>query len=154
MRSSNKTTAHDIDEANQKKDWPTARVVDKELVPKQRMDSDSLSMKLLISLMDVFASGYVVSSNSNISELYRPFPWVKPEIPHCCQSTQDCQLHCQHSIPLFHSCNGSVAIQRVRSKIRREKTCQQQSRHAHLDGGCVGKKLIGRTCARLPQSPR
>ena len=28
-------------------------------------------MKLPISLMDVFASGYVVSSNSNISELHR-----------------------------------------------------------------------------------
>ena len=71
MRSSNKTTAHDIDEANQKKDWSTARVVDKELIPKQRMDSNSLSMKLPISLLDVFASGYVVSSNSNISELHR-----------------------------------------------------------------------------------
>ena len=71
MRSSNKTTAHDIDEANQKKDWSTARVVDKELIPKRRMDSDSLSMKLPVSLMDVLASAYVVSSNSNISELHR-----------------------------------------------------------------------------------
>ena len=70
MRPSKKTTAHDIDE-DQKKDWSTARVVDKELIPKQRMNSDSLSMKLPVSLMDVFASGYVVSSNSNISELQR-----------------------------------------------------------------------------------
>ena len=69
-----------------------------------------------------------------------PFPWFKPEIPPCCPSTQDCQLHCQHSRPLFHSCNGSVAIQRVRSKFEQKKTCQQQSRHAHLDDRCVGKK--------------
>ena len=50
-----------------------------------------------------------------------PFPWFKPEIPHCCPSTQDCQFHCQHSIPLFHSCNGSVVSQRVRSKFGRKK---------------------------------
>ena len=50
-----------------------------------------------------------------------PFPWFKPEIPPCCPSTQDCQSHCQHSIPLFHSCNWSVAIQRVRSKSEGKK---------------------------------
>ena len=37
----------------------------------QGIDSDSLSIKLQISLTDVFASGYVVFSNSNISELHR-----------------------------------------------------------------------------------
>ena len=46
-------------------------MVDTELIPKQRIDTDLLSIKLPIFLMDVFASGYVVSSNSHISELHR-----------------------------------------------------------------------------------
>ena len=52
---------------------------------------------------------------------YLKFPWFKPEIPHCCPLTQDCQLQCQHSIEKFQSCNGSVAIQRVRSKFEGKK---------------------------------
>ena len=80
-------------------------------------------------------------------------PWFKPEIPPCCPPTQDCQLHCQHSIPLFHSCNGIVAIQRVRSKLEGIKTCQQQSRHAHLDDRCVGKKTHWKNmCSSSPKS--
>ena len=125
MRSSNKTTAHDIDEANQKKDCSTARVVDKELIPKQRMDSDSLSMKLPISLMGVFASGYVVSSNSNISELHRegrPSHASSQRFRTAAHRLKTASYFVNTPyIPLLHSCNGSVAVQRVRSKFEGKK---------------------------------
>ena len=74
------------------KDWSTSRVMDAELIPKQGMDSDSLSMKskLPIALTDVYTSGYVVSSNSNISELHkegRRYHCSSQRFTHHCPST-------------------------------------------------------------------
>ena len=125
--------------------WSTARVVDKELIPKQRMDSDSLSMKLPISLMDVFASGHVVSSNSNISELHREgrrSHGSSQRFRSAAHRLKTAQLHCQHYIPLFNSCNGQSPSRGSAVNSKGEKACQQQSRHAHLDDRCVGKNVF------------
>ena len=113
-----KKTAHDIDEANRKRDWSTARVVDTELILKQGMDSDSLSIqsKLPFSLTDVFTSGRGLfqSQHFGAAQGGSSLPLFKPEIPHRCPSTS--RLPVSLSTPpirCFHSCNGSVASHRV-----------------------------------------
>ena len=69
----------------------------------QEMGSGPLSVKskLLISLADVFTSGFAVSSNSEHIGAAQggSLPLFKPEIlsPNHCPSTRDCQFHCQHS---------------------------------------------------------
>ena len=101
----------------------------------------------------------------NISELHREgrrFHCSSQRFPHRRPSTRDCQFHCQHSSSLFHSCNGTVASQRVRNKDEeKKKAYQQQSRHSHPDDQHAKKSthiamLIGRTCAlhRLRHNPR
>ena len=135
---------------------PTARVVDMEFIPKQKIDSGSLSIELPISLMDVFASGYVVTSNSNIfgdAQGGSPFPWFKPALLPI-DSRLPVSLSTPHTTVSLTHATGQSPARGSATKSKGKKACQQQSRHAHLDDRCVGTKLIGRTRARLPQSPR
>ena len=123
MRPSNKTTAHDIDEANQKNDWSTAS--GGQGSHSQAKDGLRFAVHEVayfpVGCVCIWIRGFFQLQHFGAAQGGSPFPWIKPEIPHCCPSTQDCQLHCQHSIPLFHSCNGLVAIQRVRSEFEGKK---------------------------------
>ena len=151
--SSNKTTAHDIDEADRKKTGQ----------PQEWCTRSSFLTPIRCPKVAHFPNGCVCLWIRGLFQFQHfgaaqggsPFPRFKPEIPHCCPSSRDCQFHCQHSISLFHSCNGSVTSQRVRSKAEGEKrhASNKQSRHALIDDRCVRKKTYWKNMCSSSKAP-
>ena len=121
--------------SEQKKDWSTARVVDKELITKQKMDSDSQFIKLLISLMDVFAS--------NISELHREGPRFhgsSQRFRTAAHRLKTASFIVNTPYRCFTRATGQSPARGSAVNSKGEKACQQQSPHAHLDDRCVGER--------------
>ena len=99
--------------------------MDTELIPKQTIDSDSLSITLPISLMDVFDSGYVVSSNSNISELHKKGRRFHTAVIRL----ETANFIVNSPFRRFTHATGQSPARGSAVKSKEKKTCQQQSRH-------------------------
>ena len=101
--------------------------------------------------------GYVVSSNSNISELHRECRRLhgsSQRFRTAAHRLKTASFIVNTPYRCFTHATGHSPARRSAISRREKMACQQQSRHAHLDDRCLGKKLIGRTCCSCSPKPQ